>query len=94
MLETTERAETDEGLASSYSHQFNFQLTDLMLSIALPLVPASDSATADMDNAPLDNWLVLGTNADAVDAAATKSADRMETFLKNSIFNLLSVYLK
>jgi hypothetical protein len=39
-----------------------------------------------------DSWFVRGTNADAVEAAASKSADRMEIFLKSSIFkSLMSV---
>ena len=57
-------------------------------------VPEADSATADMKSPPLGapQVVVRGTNADAVDAAASKSADRTETFLKNSILNLISIY--
>jgi len=35
-----------------------------------------------------DTLFVLGTNADAVDATESKSADRRETFLNNSIFQI------
>ena len=71
------------------------------ITLAPLAVSEADSATADMNNPsftwvaviPLkvetphvfDNLFVRGTNAEEVEAAASKSAERMETFLKNSI---------
>jgi len=52
-------------------------------------------ATESKVDAPhvFDNLFARGTNADAVDAAASKSADRMDAFLKSSIIKiLLSMY--
>lgn len=71
----------------------------LSMVFAPVVVSEDDSATADMNNPP-STWLpkvevlhvsdkvfALGTtNADAVVAAASKSADRTDTFFKNSIF--------
>ena len=65
-------------------------------------VSAADSATADMKSPPFawlgetepkvgaphvfDNLFARGTNAEALFAAESKSADRTEIFLKSSIF--------
>ena len=76
--------------------------THLMLSIVLAPVAASvSSATADMQSPSfmwlgatdpkagalyVDNLFARGTNAEAFDAAESKSADRRVIFLKSSIF--------
>jgi hypothetical protein len=79
---------------NSSPHQFKlvFSVTNLMFSMSCSPVSVldADSATADMNNPPLGapQVVVRGTNADDVDAAASKSADRTETFLKNSILKI------